>query len=121
LIDGASNTYWAEGVPGPGVDQIVTIHFAEPTDLDKIIITSGASGDDPFLSQPRPKKLHIVYNTGGGMDLDLRDEAEPVTYDLSGAEQVTTVQLQIAAVYPSAQGGENTAISEVEFRSRKRA
>ncbi len=121
LIDGASNTYWAEGVPGDGVDQIVTVHFPEPRDLDKIIVTSGASGDDPFLSQPRPRVLHIVYDTGGGMDIEVRDESDPGTYDLEDATQVTTVQIQIAAVYPSAQGGDNTAISELEFRSRRRA
>jgi hypothetical protein len=121
LIDGASNTYWSEGVPGPGIDQIITVRFAGPVDLDKIIITSGASGDDPFLSQPRPKVLHIVYDNNRGMDLTLDDDGSAISYDLEGATQVTRVDLQIAEVYPSAEGGENTAISEIEFRSRKRA
>ena len=121
LIDGASNTYWAEGAAGPGIGEIITIHFERPTDLDKVLITAGASGDDPFLSQPRPKSLHIVYDNGRGLDLALRDEAEPKEYDLEGAEGVTSMQIQIAEVYPSAQGGENTSISEIEFRHRKRA
>jgi hypothetical protein len=65
--------------------------------------------------------LHIVYDNNRGMDLTLDDDGSAISYDLEGATQVTRVDLQIAEVYPSAEGGENTAISEIEFRSRKRA
>ena len=86
--------------------------------MARIIITPGASDTpDAFLKEPRPKQVHLVYDNGQSEDVTLKDERKPQTFTLKKAKQVGKIDLVITTVYPS-QGGQDTAITEVEFRKK---
>jgi hypothetical protein len=110
--DRLSSTYWAEGAPGPGEDQKLIFAFHEPVSIARVIITSGAS-DGAFLSQPRPRILHVVYDSGGTDEIVLQDVPTPQSFKLQ-AKHVTKIEFDITLVHQSATGGD-CAISEVEF------
>jgi hypothetical protein len=115
--DRLSNTYWAEGTVSDGEGQTLVFNFDPPVSLDRVIVTAGASGsDDAFLSQPRPRVLHVVYDSGGTDDIVLKDVPTPQTFSLA-AKEVTEIQLQITLVYRSTTG-QACSISEVEFFTR---
>ena len=68
--------------------------------------------------QPRPKMLHVIFDDGqASTDLALKDELKAQTKELKGAKGVTKVTLEIAEVFPG-QGGADTSIAEVEFRTK---
>lgn len=118
-IDGVANQAWAEDSPGDGVGQELTFTFAAPVDLAKVGIIAGASSDQAtFLTQPRPGSIRLVFSDGSMHDLVLKDEAGFQTFSLK-AKKVSEVKLQILLVYPSAQGGHNGSIAEVEFFTRR--
>lgn len=113
--DGISNTYWAEAAKGKGEGQALVLQFDPPVDIGKIGILSGASGKpEEFLAQPRPKTLHLIFSDGTTTDLFLKDTAKFQSFDVK-TKQVNRVEVQIAAVYSSVQGGQDGAIAELEF------
>jgi hypothetical protein len=85
--------------------------FARPTDLDYVLITSGAGPD--FGRMARPKRVRLSYSDGTSEDLLLKDDPMAVGYLIHGYS-VTWVKLQVLSVYPSTQ---NTwvAIAELEL------
>jgi hypothetical protein len=114
------NTFWAEGAEGDGVGQTITFTFAEKTDLTKVLFTVGDTDTtENYLNNPRPKKLHLVFDNGGSADLDLKiDEfRKPQGFNLKGAKGVTKVDIVISEVYPG-RGGTETGIAEVEFKKK---
>jgi ribosomal protein L40E len=114
------NSYWAEGAEGEGVGQTISFTFAEPTDLTKVLITGGST-DTPenYVNNPRPKEIHLVFDTGGSADLKLIDAEfrKSQGFNLKGAKGVTKVDLVISSVYPG-RGGTETGIAEVEFKKK---
>jgi len=113
--DGAKNTWWAEN-GGPANAPDLSLSFDGPVDLAKILITSGA-GDaaDGYLAQPRPKDLHIVYNTGRSTNVTVADTVgKAQSFDLKDAKQVSRVDVFIVSQYKS-QVGSNPSIAEIEF------
>lgn len=118
-IDGVANQAWAEDVSGDGAGQELTFTFAKPVDLAKIGITSGTSSEPAaFLTQPRPGSVRLLFSEGTSRDLLIKDEAGFQSFSVK-ASKVTEVKLQILLVYPSAQGGHDTSIAEVEFFTRR--
>lgn len=114
------NTYWAEAAEGDGVGETITFTFAEPTDLTKVLLTVGSTDTtENFLNNPRPKKLHLVFDNGGSADLDLEDEEfrKAQGFNLKGAGGVKKVDIVISEVYPG-RGGTETGIAEVEFKKK---
>jgi hypothetical protein len=114
------NSFWAEGAEGDGVGQTISFTFAEPTDLSKVLITGGST-DTPenYVNNPRPKALHLVFDTGGSADLNLIDAEfrKSQGFNLKGAKGVTKVDVVISSVYPG-RGGTETGIAEVEFKKK---
>ncbi|MGQ0519571.1 MAG: NADase-type glycan-binding domain-containing protein [Actinomycetota bacterium] len=120
VIDGIKNTFWAEGAPGPGDRQTLTVTFSEPTDLDKFGIIPGASENPAqFVAQPRPRTLHLVFDgtTPSAKDVAVKDSAKFQSFDLK-AKGVTSVLVEIVSVHAST-GGEDCAITELEFFRKK--
>jgi len=118
-IDGVANQAWAEDVAGDGAGQELTFTFSTPVDLAKVGITSGTSSDPAaFLTQPRPGSIRLVFSDGTTRDLLVKDEAGFQSFSVK-ARKVTEVKLQILLVYPSAAGGQDTSIAEVEFFTRR--
>ncbi|MGH8993214.1 MAG: NADase-type glycan-binding domain-containing protein, partial [Acidimicrobiia bacterium] len=112
--DEASNTHWAEGAEGDGEGQALTFEFDEPLDLARIIVTVGAStNEDAFLTQPRPRVLHVVFDSGGTDDIVLADVPTPQQFKLK-AKKVTSIEFGITLVHRS-QTGADASITEIEF------
>lgn len=113
--DGISNTYWAESAKGKGEGQALVLQFDPAVDIGKVGVLSGASGKpEDFLAQPRPKTLHLIFSDGTTTDLSLKDTAKFQSFNVK-TKQITKLEVQIASVYSSVQGGQDAAISELEF------
>lgn len=116
LIDGIRNSFWADGVDGPGIGESITITFAEPTDIDRIGITPGATETpEQFIAQPRPRELHIVFEGDEvrSDDITVADSSDFQDFDVGG-RGVTRVVIEIRAAHLGTEG-HDLAIAELEF------
>jgi hypothetical protein len=114
-IDKFNNTYWA--AVASDRSPTLTLTFAEPQDLAQIGFDSGAPGD-AFLTQPRPRTVHLVFSNGTAKDLTLKDQdASKAQFYSVDAKQVKFVEIHITSVHaPAGASPSSVAISEVEFR-----
>lgn len=118
-IDGVSNSAWAEGAAGDGVGQQLTLTFGGPVDLDRVGITPGASVvPAEFLAQPRPREVRLAFPDGTVADVTLKDEPGFQAFGVK-ARGVSTVVLEIRSVYPSATGGQDASVAEIELFTRR--
>jgi len=119
VADLASNTFWAEGGPAEGIGQNISFNFGRAVNLADMVITVGANdATTTFVQQPRPRGLHIAYDTGRSTDVELKDTPEPQTVRLADADKVTVANVAITSVYPSSEGGQDTSITEIEFTQK---
>jgi hypothetical protein len=108
--DLVSNDYWAADTARDPQPALV-FTFAGRTDLDNLLVTSGAATDYARLA--RPRTIQLTYSDGTGEELTLRDDRTPASYPIH-ARQVTSVTLRITGVYPGS-GSTAVAMAEVEF------
>lgn len=113
-IDGQTNTYWAAA--GPPVGEALTIAFGSRVDVDQVGFLIGIQGAN-YLNQPRPQLLHLTFNDGSTADISLVDSSSFQTFKVH-ARHASQVQIVVESAYQSAVG-QNVAMSEVEFRSKK--
>jgi hypothetical protein len=125
-FDDFSNTYWAEGAPGPGVHQYLLARFQDPVDPAKIQIMIGA---DDFRAYARPLMLRITMRNAAGNDVKfdvgdetvrswdwrLLDKADVQELSLS-AQDVKSIKFEIIEVRRGQQFSA-AAIRDVEFWS----
>jgi hypothetical protein len=112
LTDNVNNDYWAADVSrDPQPEMVIT--FDGKTDLDALVITSGANGPD-FSRYARPKTIQIAYSDGTGETVTLRDDWNSVAYHVH-ARQVTSMTVRITSVYPVADSTD-VAMAEIEFQ-----
>lgn len=116
-IDDTSNRWWAEGAEGDGVGESLMVTFAEPVDIAVVGVTPGAADAEEFVAQPRPRTLHLVFDTGVSVDLDVADQREFQTFDVD-ATGITSVQVQVLEAWPG-QAGSDLSITTLEFRTKK--
>ena len=108
--DLVSNDYWAASRtvdPQP----TLAVTFAGPTDLDNMLLRTGAGPDYARLG--RPRTIQVTYSDGTGQLLTLKDDPKPTGYSVH-ARHVTSLTIQITGVYPAGQSPA-VAIAEVEF------
>jgi hypothetical protein len=108
--DLVSNDYWAADTardPQP----TLAFRFAGPTDLDNMLVRSGAAAD--YAKLARPRTVQVTYSDGTGQLLTLKDEPQPTSYGIH-ARQVSSLTLQITGVYPGKES-KAVAIAEVEL------
>jgi type II secretory pathway pseudopilin PulG len=110
-----NNDYWAADTARDPQPTLV-FSFDGRTDLDFLVITSGASGGD-FARLARPKTVQLVYSDGTGETLTLKDDPKPVTYNVH-ARRVTSMGLKVMSVYPVS-GNTAVGLTEVEFSHLK--
>lgn len=116
-IDGLRNTSWAAD-GGDGVGQVLALHLARPTDLDRVGITNGASeGPEDFAANPRPERIRLLFSDGSAKEITLKDTADFQTFTVD-ATATTEVRLQVVSAYPGTGGGQ-LAIAEVELFGQK--
>ena len=126
LIDNGNNTWWSSPAgSGAGRGSKVTVSFAKPVDLARMIVTAGVPGtqdEGTFVSQPRPAEMRVVLNgdTVGARTIGLKDRDTPQTLTLSG-KKVQTVDIEILEVYPASPASTaGVAITELEFFSKRK-
>ncbi len=108
--DLVNNDYWAADMARDPQPTLMLL-FANSTDLDAALITSGAAAD--FARLARPKTLQVTYSDGTGEELQMKDDRTPVSYPLH-ARHVTSVTLKVTSVYPVG-GNTQVAITEIEL------
>jgi hypothetical protein len=108
--DLVSNDYWAADTTRDPQPTLV-FTFAGRTDLDNLVVTSGAAGD--YTKLARPRTIQLSYSDGTGEELTLKDDRKPANYPIH-ARQVTSVTLRVTGVYPVT-GNPAVALTEVEF------
>lgn len=109
--DLVSNDYWAADTARDPQPTLV-FTFDGPTDLDALVITSGAATD--FARIARPRTIQITYSDGTGETLTLKDDAQATAYSVH-ARQVTSMTMRITGVY-AVSGNTDVAFAEVELR-----
>ena len=109
--DAFSNTFWAAPLktdPHP----VLTVGFAPNTNVSVMLFISGNTANE--LSEARPKLLHIVFSNGASQNITLSDSGNSQQFNITGANGITSMTIQITSVYPSTTGTD-VALSDVEF------
>ncbi len=121
IADGASNTIW---LADPGdANPTVTMRFAPPTSLAKILITPGdQEKKENFKAQPRPKDVFVTAFDAAGTPLKtaqitLVDKADPQKFTLE-AKNVVSVSVAVQSCYPDP-AFRVCALTEIEFFKQK--
>ena len=114
-VDQFSNTYWAAPWDQQQFPRLVLV-FDRPVTITRLILTSGA-GDD-FAANHRPSLLHLVYSNNQSDDIRPVDGANPQTFELANAKDVTTIEIGTTEVF-SAQDAVNVAIAEIELFAKE--
>lgn len=108
LIDLVNTDYWAADA---GTQPVISLFFAAPTDIDYMLVTSGAAAD--FAKLARPKDVRLSYPDGSQQELTLKDDPKSTCYTIN-AHRVTQLSMRILSVYPTAQSTA-VAIAELEL------
>lgn len=75
LIDGRSNTIWAEGAEGPGIEQFIRIDFNKNKVVKKLYIINGsAKSKRLYYANNRVKILRLDFGDGEIKDFKLQDD-----------------------------------------------
>jgi len=110
-VDEALNTYWLAPA-STGADPTLTLTFAHPVTLERMIVHAGAS--DGFTAHGRPALLLLVFSNQESETINLQDTDKQQTVNINHAIQVSSVQIQVAGTYA---GGSppDVAIAELEL------
>jgi hypothetical protein len=109
-VDSFLNTYWL--APFSANDYpTLTLTFASPVTLKRMIIYSGASNS---LAHGRPSLLVLVFSNNKSTTLTPQDTPKEQTLSISNAEQVQSVKIEIEGTYRGA-GRSDVAISDIEL------
>ncbi len=110
LIDLISDDYWAADT-STDRQLLIRITFSSPTDIDDLLVTTGAGPD--YANLARPKDVQLTYSDGTTENLTLQDDPKPTRYEVHGS-QIRSVDIRILSVYPVRQNSQ-VAIAEIEF------
>jgi hypothetical protein len=110
-VDGFTNTYWLAPW-NPAQEPTLTLTFGRKISLQKMILHSGA--DTNFAAYGRPSVLRLIFSNGEAGSFTPQDTDKPQTVTLAHVDGVTSVEFQIAGVYPG-KSGSYVAISEIEL------
>ena len=74
LIDRKSNTIWAEGIEGPGIEQFIRIDFNKDKVVKKLYIINGsAKSERLYYANNRVRVLRLDFGDGEIKDFKLQD------------------------------------------------
>jgi hypothetical protein len=116
-VDHAGNTFWV--APADNGEPVLVLTFgAQPVNIDKAIVQNGAR--DKFANFSRAQKLHLVFNTGGTSDINLKDSPDQQKASISNGHNITQVEIHIVSTYPAiGTPPPPVAISEIELFREK--
>jgi hypothetical protein len=105
------DTYWL--APWSDSSQpVLTFKFSRHVTLLRMILHSGAYND--FIQIGRPASLLLSYSNDETQTLIPQDTSQSQTLDISHADLITSVQVQITSINPGASGSD-VAITEIEW------
>jgi hypothetical protein len=105
------NTYWL--APWSDSSQpVLTFKFSRHVTLLKMILHSGAYNN--FVQIGRPASLLLSFSNGETLTLTPQDTAQAQTLNISHADLITSVQIQVTGIYPG-YSGSDVAITEIEW------
>jgi hypothetical protein len=112
-VDSFLNTYWM--APYSTSDYpTLTLTFANPVTLERMIIYSGVSNN--YLAYGRPSLLVLVFSNNKSATITPQDTPKEQTLDISNAVQVTSVKIEVEGTYPGTGSGRSkVAISDIEL------
>jgi hypothetical protein len=109
--DEFTNTYWlAPWTPSP--EPTLTMTFAHPVTLRKLILYNGASGS--YIADDRPSSLHLVFSNQESFTITPQDTSQPQTFSIDHAVLVKSVEFQISGIYQGTTTND-VAITEIEL------
>lgn len=114
VVDHKSNTIWAEGSLGPGVNDTLSLYFFGDAAVSKIYMINGsAKSERLYYANNRVKTLRVDFSYGESKIVTLNDgvlgEQE---IDLGAPIKTESIKLTILSVYKGNQY-DDTCISEV--------
>jgi hypothetical protein len=111
-VDGYLNTYWL--APYSAADYpMLTLTFAQPVTLERMIIYSGASGEP--LSHGRPSLIVLVFSNDKSTTLTPQDTPQKQVMKIGNATHVTSMKIEIEGTYPGTNRKADVAISDIEL------
>jgi hypothetical protein len=121
-VDDATNTYWqAKPTPHAGAGQAIVVVFAQPTNVDRIGILSGAGPtQQAFLKETAPKEVVLTF-TGRTSHYTIHEHLQDTRNFQRlavAAKNVTSMTMHIISVYPSPLKSKSVAVTEIEFFQR---
>jgi hypothetical protein len=112
-VDEHTNTYWSTPVAGA---RRLTLVFQQPVELRKAMIRGGIVGN--LRGSQRPHTLHLVYPSGKGQDVVLKDITDPQEFDLDSHGKISSVEIYVQDTYANAESKQVT-ITEVELFTKE--
>jgi hypothetical protein len=111
--DTFKNTFWGAHIPAATQPKLsLVLAFASKVDVDRALITSGNSAN--FSSTNRPRKIHIVYDTGATFDVELKDSPEPQEIKLGNGHGIRKMEIHFDTYYEAVRSND-VAITEIEL------
>lgn len=110
-VDAFSNTFW-EATLAKDPHPTLQVGFASGTNVSVLLFISGDTANE--LSEARPKGLHITFSNGASQNITLVDSGNSQQFNITGANGISSMTIQITSVYPSTSGNA-VALSDVEF------
>jgi hypothetical protein len=105
------NTYWLAPWSASS-EPTLTFEFAHRVTLQKIILHSGAA--DAYIQNGRPSELRLAFSNGESFTIVPQDTSQGQTFSISHAVLITSLKIQVGAVYPGSSGS-TVAVSEIEL------
>lgn len=113
VLDGSLDTAWAEGVPGYGVGQSITLVFDGEYQISGLNIWAGYhKSEDLFYKNTRPQQIRVIFTGGMEMTYSLQDVMRKQTLYFDAPVVTDAVTILIESVYPGTVY-EDTVISEI--------
>ncbi len=115
IVDGDMKTCWADGVPGLGVGESITINFDKNYVVNGFrIFTGHHKSDDLFYKNSRPIALRVIGSDGSNEVYNLEDSIYEDDVYFKKPINVTSLKLVIEKVARGTKY-EDTCIAEVSF------
>ena len=125
LVDGRTDTCWAEGVGGAGIGESVTFFFQSSITLAKIEVFPGYNKikndrwGDRWYNNYRLRKARYTFSNGAVKYQTFRDEKsfQPIAFD--PPISTNSVEITIMDAHSSGAKWDDTSIGEVRFYKRQ--
>ncbi|MEZ0092243.1 hypothetical protein [Streptacidiphilus sp. EB129] len=109
--DENTTTYWLAPW-STSREPTLTFTFAHRVTLKQILLRSGAG--NAYVQDGRPSELRLVFSNGESFTVTPQDKPQEQPITISHADLITSMQIQVGAVYPGSSGS-SVAITEIEL------